>query len=109
MSTYTKRFYNFDEYELWLDKNGEQIQVVSIRNSADSRHPHLPLARPSVTVQYRTTNRSLAPVKGKHFGLLSLAAIAAVFLVMFVYTFAKVSMIAPAAPLKLDAHYRVIH
>lgn len=107
MGTYTKRFYSIDEYERWLDRNGEQIHVVSIRNSADSHH--ISLSKPSVAVQYRTANRALAPLKRMHFSMLSLAAIAAIFLVMFIYTFSKVSTVAQVQPLKLDAHYRVIH
>jgi len=101
MSTFTKQFVSADEYEEWLRGAGERINVLSITNPGQSvfkprqiwiRNPGMPTdvqqSSPTqqtgaITVKYQTSDKTLAPAKGKNTNLIQGAAIAAACFALF--------------------------
>jgi hypothetical protein len=101
MSTFTKQFVSADEYEEWLRGAGERINVLSITNPAQSvfkprqlwiRNPGMPAevqqSSPTqqagaITVKYQTSDKTLAPARGKNTNLIQGAAIAVACFALF--------------------------
>ena len=103
MSTFTKQFASADEYEEWLRRVGERINVLSITNPGQSvfkprqlwiRNPGMPeeVSQSSsaqhggaaITVKYRTTDKTLLPQKSKNTTMVQGAVIAAACFALFV-------------------------
>ena len=103
MSTFTKQFVSADEYEEWLRRAGERINVLSITNPGQSvfkprqlwiRNPGMPAevtqsssaqqAAGTITVKYRTSDKTLAPATSKNAKLVQVALIATACFGLFI-------------------------
>ena len=103
MSTFTKQFVNADEYEEWLRRVGERINVLSITNPGQSvfkprqlwiRNPGMPeemspsssapQAGGAITVKYRTSDKTLVPRTSKNAKMVQVGLIAAACFGLFI-------------------------
>ena len=108
MSVFTKQFVSADEYEAWLNANGERINVLSISNPTGKpiykprqlwtrpRNPsEVPLSSSSqqtggaITVKYQTSDQTLVPAKSKNAIVVQVALVAAAFFALFLFAISK--------------------
>jgi len=91
MAIFTKQFADADDYEDWLKKASNRINVLSISNSPQIFGSAMNMPKPGgpVIVKFQTHDNSFAPPRSMSSKAVQYAAVGAAFFALFAYLVAE--------------------